>query len=97
MKEFTISDFPHTAPKGYYYEHEQFNSRLISIWLHFSDQFSYNNNKPIRTIWGFYSPKRREYYAPVNSSKCGDKVNISDTTPYTAMQINLTPLERCFS
>lgn len=96
MNEFTICDFPHEPPKGYSYEFEQFNSRLISIWLRSDYKFSYNGGKSTRTIWGFYSPKKREYYSPINSSKCGDKVNIKDTRNYTAMPIKLTPLEICF-
>ena len=91
-----IVDFPHVPPKGYSYEYEQFNTRLISIWLCCHRHFDYNHGKPTKTIWGFYSPKKREYYAPVNSSKCGNKVRIEDTRNYTAMPLNLTSLERCF-
>lgn len=91
-----IVDFPHSPPEGYSYEFEQFNTRLISIWLYCHRHFDYNLGKPTRTIWGFYSPKKREYYAPVNASKCGDKVNIENTRNYTAMPLNLTSLERCF-
>ena len=54
-------------------------------------EFVYNNGSTTKTIWGFYNTKQRTYYAPVNSTKCGDQVDISDTTPYTAMQI-LKPL-----
>lgn len=96
MTDLTISDFPHTAPEGYSYEFSQFNTRLVAIWLHHSYPFSYTT-KSVKTIWGFYSPKKREYYAPINSSKCGDKVNIEDTRNYTAMQLNQTPLERAFA
>lgn len=95
MIEFTTFEFPHSPPLGYSYQFEQFNTRLISIWLLHSFQYSYTN-KPVRTIWGFYSPKKKEYYAPINSTKVGDKVDIKDTRNYTAMQLNLTPLEKCF-
>lgn len=97
MDEFTICDFPHIPPSGYSYEFEQFNSRFISIWVRFEREFSYNSGKPVRCIWGFYSPKKREYYSPINATKVGDKVDISDTTAYTAMPLKLTPLERYFS
>ena len=30
---------------------------------------------------------------PINYSKQGDPVDIKDTRPYTAMQLNLNPLE----
>lgn len=95
MKEFTICNFPHTPPVGYSYQFEQFNNNFISIWLLHSFQYSYTN-KTIKSIWGFYSPKKKEYYAPINSSKVGEKVNIEDTRNYTAMKIKITPLEAAF-
>jgi hypothetical protein len=88
-----IVDFPHTAPEGYSYEYEKFNNRLIAIWLLCHRHFDYNHGKPTKTIWGFYSPKKKEYYAPINSSKCGDKVRIENTRNYSAMLIHRTPLE----
>lgn len=89
-------DFPHTAPEGYSYEFEEFSARLVAIWMRHHCAYSFNDGKTVRTIWGFYSPKKRQYFAPINSSKCGDQVNISSTTCYTAMQIYQTPLERAF-
>lgn len=96
MKDFKISDFPHDAPEGYSYEFEEFNTRLIAIWLRHHYSYSFNDGEIVRTIWGFYSPKKREYYAPINSSKCGSKVNIENTRNYTSMSIKQTPLEACF-
>jgi hypothetical protein len=96
MIDLTICDFPHTPPEGYSYEFEEFNTRLTSIWLLYHRVFDYNMGKPTRTIWGFYSPKKREYYAPINSSKCGDKVDIDNTRSYTAMPIKRTALEAAF-
>jgi hypothetical protein len=90
-----ILEFPHRAPDGYYYEFEQFNTRLISIWLVHSFPYSYTT-KTVRTIWGFFNPKKNEYYAPINSSKVGERVNISQTRNYTSMQIKQTPLEAAF-
>jgi hypothetical protein len=90
-----ILEFPHRAPDGYSYEFEQFNTRLISIWLVHSFPYSYTT-KTVRTIWGFFNPKKNEYYAPINSSKVGEKVNISQTRNYTSMQIKQTPLEAAF-
>lgn len=88
--------FPHTAPEGYSYEFEEFNTRLVSIWIRHHFPYSYAEGKSVRSIWGFYSPKKREYYSPITSSKCGEQVSISQTTPYSAMQIKQTPLERAF-
>jgi hypothetical protein len=90
-----ILEFPHRAPDGYSYEFEQFNTRLISIWLVHSFPYSYTT-KTVRTIWGFFNPKKNEYYAPINSSKVGERVNISQTRNYTSMQIKQTPLEAAF-
>jgi hypothetical protein len=95
MEESTICNFPHIAPIGYSYQFEQFNNKFISIWLLHSFQYSYTN-KPVRSIWGFYSIKEQEYYAPINSSKVGEKVKIEDTRNYTAMKLKLTPLEAAF-
>lgn len=85
-------DFPHTPPKGYSYEVHPFKRNLIAIWLRNHSFFSYTSD-PVRTIWGFYDGKKRCYYAPINSTKQGNKVDIADTRNYTAMQLNLNPLE----
>lgn len=88
-------DFPHQPPEGYSYEFQEFNTRLVSIWLCHTYPFTYTT-KSVKSIWGFYSPKKREYYSPINSTKCGNKVDIKSTSPYTAIQIKLTPLEAAF-
>jgi hypothetical protein len=91
-----ISEFPHTPPKGYSYSFGWFNKTIIAIWLMHHQQYDYNLGKPIKTIWGFYSPKKKVYYAPINSTKKGSVVDIRLTRPYTAMQIKLNPLEEAF-
>jgi hypothetical protein len=95
MNEFTISDFYHTPPKGYSYEFEEFNTRFISIWLLHSFPYSYTT-KAVRSIWGFQNRKTKEYYAPINSSKVGDKVDIKNTRNYTAMPVKQSILEQYF-
>lgn len=87
-------EFPHSPPKGYYYEQTVFKRNVIAIWLLSNRRWIYNNGNQSRTIWGFYNTKKQEYHAPINSTKCGDKVDIKDTTPYTAMQLNLNGLEQ---
>ena len=89
-------EFPHKAPKGYSYEFEQFNARTIRIMLRCHRQFDYNLGASTATVWGFYNPKKRIYYAPVNSKTIGKEVNINDTRNYTAMPIKQTSLEACF-
>jgi hypothetical protein len=94
MKDLIIADFPHQPPEGYSYEFEEFNSSLISIWLKSHKIYDYNLGKSVRTIWGFYSPKKKEYYAPINSSKRGDKVELKNTRAWSSMPILRTPLEK---
>jgi hypothetical protein len=96
MTELTISEFPHDPPDGYSYSFEWFNKTIIAIWLNHHQVYDYNLGKPVSTIWGFYHSKRKEYYAPINSAKKGNLVDIQSTTPYTSMQVSLTPLEKCF-
>jgi hypothetical protein len=87
--------FPHVAPKGYSYEIELFKRNLLAIWICNHGQFSYTDKTP-KSIWGFYDTKRKCYYAPINATKQGDQVDIKNTTPYSAMQLKLTPLEAAF-
>ena len=92
-------DFPHEPPKGYQYEVEQHRRNVVSIWLRFPNRFSYCDTPP-RTIWGFVKTKHGRkgsitttYHAPINSNKIGAEVDINNTRNYTAMQLNLNPLE----
>jgi len=88
-------DFIHTAPKGYSYEVKQFKRNILAIWICNHGEFSYTDETP-KSIWGFWDSKRGEYYAPINATKQGNKVDICDTRPYSAMQLNLNPLEAAF-
>ncbi len=89
-------NFPHDPPKGYRYEVMQSKRNVISIWSVFERGFTYNDHNESYCIWGFYNTKTDTYYAPINSKKVGKDVRIEDTTPYTAMQLNLNPLELAF-
>jgi hypothetical protein len=91
MIEFP-NDFPHLPPDGYSYEIQQHNKTVLSIWLRNHAAFSYTSD-PVKTIWGFYNTKKRTYFAPINSRKIGEQVDINSTTPYTSMQLNLRGLE----
>jgi len=88
-------DFIHESPKGFSYEVKSHKSNLVAIWLLHHRKYCYSSD-PVRTIWGFYNTKQRCYHAPINSTKHGDKVDIINTRPYTAMQLKLTPLEAAF-
>lgn len=97
MKDLTIVDFPHTAPEGYSYEFEQYNSKTIRIMLRCHRVFDYNNGKSTSTVWGFYNPKKSEYYSPINATAIGSCVDINSTRPWTSMPIKMTPLEAAFN
>lgn len=87
--------FPHEPPTGYRYETVQFKSNVVAIWTVCNPGFSYNGGDDIRCIWGFYNTKKRQYHSPINSKKVGDLVDIHNTTPYSAMKLNLNPLMQC--
>ena len=90
------NDFPHTAPQGYRYEAIQSKTNVISIWTVFERGFTYNDHNESHCIWGFYNTKKQQYHAPINSKKIGEVVDVKNTSPYTAMQLNLNPLELAF-
>lgn len=85
-------DFIHEPPEGYHYEVESFRRNVCRICIVNDGSFSYTDVAP-KSVWGFYNTKSRTYSAPINFSKQGDTVDINQTRPYTAMQLNLNPLE----
>jgi len=91
-----LSEFPHKAPEGMYYEQTEFKRNVTAIWVHYQRRFDYNNGDAVRCIWGFHNTKTKEYHAPINSSTVGSVVDIKDTTPYSAMILKQTPLESAF-
>jgi hypothetical protein len=91
-----ILEFLHKAPKGYSYEFETWNASTIRIMLLCHRKFDYNLGASTSTVWGFYNPKKRIYYAPVNVKTIGKEIDIENTTPYSAMPINQTALEAAF-
>jgi len=91
------ASFPHEPPtKDHFYEVVCFKRFLVAIWIVYRPGFVYNDHHPVHCIWGFWSSKTDTYYAPINAIKCGDSVDIKDTTSYSAMQLSLNPLERAF-
>ena len=89
-------DFIHEPPEVYSYKVTEHRKNMLAIWIINHGMFSYTDTPP-QSIWGFYSRTKRCYHAPINSTKLGDKVDISNTRPYTAMQLNLNPLMAAFS
>ena len=88
-------DFHHEPPEGYHYEVEHFRRNVCRICIVNDGSFTYTNDAP-KCVWGFYDSKTGRYSAPINWSKQGDPVDINDTRPYTAMQLNLNPLMAAF-
>ena len=89
-------EFPHTAPKGYSYEIVPFKRNVVAVWIHNHYRFVYNGGGITRSIWGFYNTKTRCYHSPINAKTVGDQVDISQTTPYSAMILKRTPLELAY-
>jgi hypothetical protein len=88
-------EFGHKPPKGFRYEVRDFKRNVISIWLCHPNLYTYKS-EPIKTIWGFYDTKKKQYLAPKDCKTVGKVVDFADTRNYTAMQLNLNPLERAF-
>jgi len=88
-----IPEFPHKPPEGYSYEARQHKINMVSIWLCHHYPYVYSSNQRVSTIWGFYNGRTKEYYSPITSTKCGNKVNISQTTAYSAIIPKYNPLE----
>lgn len=95
-----IDGFIHEPPtEDHFYEEVCFKTNVIAIFLVYRPGYLFNGSNPHRTIWGFFNAKKRQYFAPINAKKPGKVVDIKDTTPYTAMQLNfdsLNPLELAF-
>ena len=89
----------HQAPDGYEYFIDSFNNTTKRIWIiNHTMEFQYREGAgPPRSVWGFYKPKSKKYYAPINHKKIGKEVRIEDTRPYSAMPLNLNPLMSAFS
>ena len=94
-------DFTHQAPEGYHYEVDQFRRNIHRICIINDGTFSYTVDPP-KCVWGFVKTTGRKgstkttYHAPINFNKVGQVVDVADTRPYTAMQLNPNPLEMAF-
>lgn len=88
--------FPHSPPKGYFFEAEEFKKNILRIWLCNTRKFIYNNGAQTRTIHSFYNSKTEEYFSPINSKTIGDCVDIKDTRAWTSMPIKYQGIESFF-
>lgn len=77
----------HIPPKGYTYEFERdFKQNICRIWICNSAKFDYNGGAPSKSVWGFIHQRTHTFYAPIDSKRKGKQVELSQTTPYSAMQ-----------
>mgnify|MGYP003109165231 CR=1 FL=1 len=84
----------HRCPKGYEYFMDDFNKTTKRIWIinnRFEFSYMEGNGQP-KSVWGFFKPKTGKFFAPINSKKIGKEVDITETTPFSAMQLHLNPL-----
>ena len=88
----------HKCPDGFEYVMDDFNASTKRIWIiNHTMEFVYREGAgPPKSIWGFYKPKTKKYYAPINHKKIGREVKIEETRPYSAMPLNLNPLMSAF-
>ena len=91
-------DFPHQPQKDIVTK-QPISKRMWLLFGYDHRKYVYTSDD-VRTIWGFVKTKRGRkgsvtttYHAPINSNKVGDVVDINNTRNYTAMQLNLNPLE----
>jgi hypothetical protein len=78
----------HIPPEGYSYEFDKdFKRNTVAIWIRNHSHFDYNGADSIKSIWGFYNTKTRQFHSPVNAQTVGSVVDINKTTPYSAMQL----------
>ena len=90
-------EFPHTAPQGYEYWSDDYSKTIKRIWIrNISREFLYGDDIHPSSVWGFYCKRKGEYLAPINYKKPGKVVKLHNTTPFTAMPLNLTPLQLAF-
>ena len=92
----TNMEFPHKPPTGYEYWTDQFSKTVIRIWIrNIGTEFVYTDTPP-SSVWGFFCQKTKQFKAPINHKKPGKVVKPENTTPYSAIQLNLNPLMSAF-
>ena len=77
----------HKAPDGYHYERTDFKANVSAIWIVNDAHFNYKGWSGVKSIWGFYNTKTKQFHAPVNAKTVGKAVSINKTTAYSAMQL----------
>jgi len=88
-------DLPHSAPEGYEYWTDDFNSKFVRVWIKNKKYFTYCEGQP-SSVWGFIEKKTGNIHSPINHKKVGKVVDVTLTSPYSAMILQLNPLMSAF-
>ena len=91
----TMTNLPHQAPEGYEYWTDDFSSKFTRVWIRNTGFFNYCEGQP-SSVWGFINKKTGDIHSPVNHKKVGKVVDITLTSPYSAMVLQLNPLMAAF-
>ncbi len=87
--------FPHQAPEGYEYWTDDFSAKFTRVGIRNTGYFTYCEGQP-SSVWGFINKKTGDIHSPVNHKKVGKVVDITLTSPYSAMVLQLNPLMAAF-
>ena len=90
-----MTNLPHQAPEGYEYWTDDFSAKFTRVWIRNTGFFNYCEGQP-SSVWGFINKKTGDIHSPVNHKKVGKVVDITLTSPYSAMVLQLTPLMAAF-
>ena len=90
-----MTNLPHQAPEGYEYWTDNFSAKFTRVWIRNTGFFNYCEGQP-SSVWGFINKKTGEIHSPVIYKKVGKVVDITLTSPYSAMVLQLNPLMAAF-
>ena len=91
----TMTNLPHQAPEGYEYWTDDLSAKFTRVWIRNTGFFNYCEGQP-SSVWGFINKKTGDIHSPVNHKKVGKVVDITLTSPYSAMVLQLNPLMAAF-
>ena len=90
-----MTNLPHQAPEGYEYWTDNFSAKFTRVWIRNTGFFNYCEGQP-SSVWGFINKKTGDIHSPINHKKVGKVVDITLTSPYSAMVLQLNPLMAAF-
>lgn len=89
-------DFPYydNPPEGYDYWFEDHTKTITRIWIRNKSRFVHTDGETVSSVWGFYDSRKGTFLSPINAKRPGKPIDIEDTSPFSAMRLNLNPLEK---